>query len=218
MMLPGQFLPLAEETGQVVPLGSWVLGQAATDIVRWQHSLRGQARLYVSVNVSARQFGDPGFVDSVRQALDTSELEPSALMLELTESVPLGLAERISSDLMALKALGVRLAIEDFGTGYSSLSDLRELPVDVLKIGRSIVDGIGVYEQRLDHVQSIVEIARSLQLDVIAEGIESEAQRNLLISIGCEYGQGYLLGMPLGADKAEVLTQIGRKPAPNLPR
>jgi EAL domain-containing protein (putative c-di-GMP-specific phosphodiesterase class I) len=218
MMLPGQFLALAEETGQVVPLGSWVLGQAATDMVRWQQRLPGQAPLYVSVNVSARQFGDPGFVDSVRQALDTSGLEPSALMLELTESVPLRLAERISADLMDLKAIGVRLAIEDFGTGYSSLSDLRELPVDVLKIDRSIVDGIVTSEQRLDHVQSILEIAGSLQLDVIAEGIESEAQRNLLISIGCQYGQGYLLGMPLGADKAEAFTQIGRKPVPNLPR
>jgi EAL domain-containing protein (putative c-di-GMP-specific phosphodiesterase class I) len=218
MMLPGQFIALAEETGQVVPLGSWVLGQAAADMFRWQHRLPGQAPLYVSVNVSARQFGDPGFVDSVRQALGTSGLEPSALMLELTESVPLRLAERISSDLMDLKAIGVRLAIEDFGTGYTSLSDLRELPVDVLKIDRSVIDGIVAYEQRLDHVQSILKIARSLQLDVIAEGIESEAQRNLLVSIGCQYGQGYLLGMPLGADKAEALTQIGHKPIPNLPR
>jgi diguanylate cyclase (GGDEF)-like protein/PAS domain S-box-containing protein len=218
MMQPGQFIALAEETGQIIPLGSWVLGRAAADMFRWQRRLPGQTPLYVSVNVSARQFGDPGFVDGVRRVLDTSGLEPSALMLELTESTLLRRDERMYSDLMELKVVGVRLAIDDFGTGYSSLSYLRELPIDVLKIDKSFVDGIATSEQRLALVQGIVQIARTLQMDVVAEGIESEAQRDLLISMGCQLGQGYLLAMPLGPGQAEALARVGHKLVPNLPR
>jgi diguanylate cyclase (GGDEF)-like protein len=218
MMQPGQFIALAEETGQIVPLGSWVLGRATADMFRWQRRLPGQTPLYVSVNVSARQFSDPGFVDSVRRVLDDSGLEPSALMLELTESVLLRRDERSYSDLMELKVIGVRLAIDDFGTGYSSLSYLRELPIDVLKIDKSFVDGIANSEQRLALVQGIVQIARTLQLQVVAEGIESEVQRDLLISMGCQFGQGYLLAMPLGPGQAEALARIGHKLVPSLPR
>jgi diguanylate cyclase (GGDEF)-like protein/PAS domain S-box-containing protein len=218
MMQPDQFIALAEETGQIVPLGSWVLGQAASDIVRWRRSDPDQPPPYVSVNVSARQFSDPGFVDGVRRVLDASGLAPSALMLELTESVLLRRDERIHSDLMDLKVIGVRLAIDDFGTGYSSLSYLRELPIDVLKIDKSFVDGIAASEQRLALVEGIVQIAKTLQLDVIAEGIESEVQRDLLISMGCQFGQGYLLAMPLGATQAEALARIGSNLDPQLPR
>jgi EAL domain-containing protein (putative c-di-GMP-specific phosphodiesterase class I) len=184
----------------------------------WQRRIPGQTPLYVSVNVSARQFGDPGFVDGLRRALDTSGLEPSALMLELTESVLLRRDERMHADLMELKVIGVRLAIDDFGTGYSSLSYLRELPIDVLKIDKSFVDGIATSEQRLALVEGIVQIARTLRLEVIAEGIESEVQRDLLISMGCQFGQGYLLAMPLGAHQAEALARIGHKLVPSLPR
>jgi EAL domain-containing protein (putative c-di-GMP-specific phosphodiesterase class I) len=218
MMQPGQFISLAEETGQIVPLGSWVLKRAAADMVRWQRRIPGQPQLYVSVNVSARQFGDPGFVDGVRRILETSGLAPSALMLELTESILLRRNDRLYSDLMELKVIGVRLAIDDFGTGYSSLSYLRELPIDVLKIDKSFVDGIATSEQRLALVEGIVQIARTLQLEVIAEGIESEVQRDLLISMGCQFGQGYLLAMPLGANQAEALARIGHKLVPSLPR
>jgi diguanylate cyclase (GGDEF)-like protein/PAS domain S-box-containing protein len=218
MMQPGQFISLAEETGQIVPLGSWVLKRAAADMVRWQRRIPGQPQLYVSVNVSARQFGDPGFVDGVRRVLETSGLAPSALMLELTESILLRRNDRLYSDLMELKVIGVRLAIDDFGTGYSSLSYLRELPIDVLKIDKSFVDGIATSEQRLALVEGIVQIARTLQLEVIAEGIESDVQRDLLISMGCQFGQGYLLAMPLGANQAEALARVGHRLVPNLPR
>ena len=151
MLQPNQFIALAEETGQIVPLGSWVLGRAAADTARWRQAPvqgplgQGAAAavpdggasprgLYVSVNVSARQFSDPGFVHGVREVLRESGLEPWALMLELTESVLLRRDERVHADLMELKAISVRLAIDDFGTGYSSLSYLRELPIDVLKV------------------------------------------------------------------------------------
>ena len=218
MMQPDQFIELAEETGHIVPLGSWVLGQAAADIVQWVSHAPRQAPLYVSVNVSARQFRDPGFVGGVRRVLAETGLLPSALMLELTESVLLRRDERIYSDLMELKVIGVKLAIDEFGTGYSSLSYLRELPVDVLKIDKSFVDGIGTSPQRLALVEAIIRIARTLNLEVIAEGIETEVQRDLLLSMGCQFGQGYLLAMPVEADQAEPLVRIGRGLVPELPR
>jgi diguanylate cyclase (GGDEF)-like protein/PAS domain S-box-containing protein len=243
MMQPDQFISLAEETGQIVPLGSWVLARAAADIARWRRDPRRDSRraqpardaapdrlvrtpegavpprgLYVSVNVSARQFSAPGFVDGVRRILGASGLEPGALMLELTESVLLRRDERVQSDLTQLKAIGVRLAIDDFGTGYSSLSYLRELPIDVLKIDKSFVDGIGISAQRLALAEGIVQIARTLQLEVIAEGIESELQRDLLISMGCQFGQGYLLAMPMEANRAQALARIGPRAFPSLPR
>jgi len=218
MMQPGQFIELAEETGHIVPLGSWVLGQAAADVVQWVRRTPREAPLHVSVNVSARQFRDPGFVDGVRRVLAETGLAPSALMLELTESVLLHRDERIHADLMELKLIGVKLAIDDFGTGYSSLSYLRELPIDVLKIDKSFVDGIGASPQRLALVEGIIRIAGTLHMNVIAEGIETEVQRDLLVTMGCQYGQGYLLAMPVEAEEAEALVRIGRGLVPELPR
>ena len=219
MMQPDQFIELAEETGHIVPLGSWVLGQAASEIGQWRRRLPPRNPLYASVNVSARQFRDPGFVDGVRRVLAQTGLAPSSLMLELTESVLLRREdERLHADLAELKSIGVKLAIDDFGTGYSSLSYLRELPIDVLKIDKSFVDGIAVSEQRLALIEGIIGIARTLHLDVIAEGIETEVQRDLLVSMGCQYGQGYLLAMPVAADQAESLVRLGLGPVPELPR
>jgi diguanylate cyclase (GGDEF)-like protein/PAS domain S-box-containing protein len=217
MMQPDQFIALAEETGQIVSLGSWVLGRAAEDLARWRkNSVAGTARcgLYASVNVSARQFSDPGFVDGVRRVLDASGLPPGALMLELTESVLLGREDRVHSDLIKLKSIGVRLAIDDFGTGYSSLSYLRELPIDVLKMDKSFVDGIASSPQRLALAEGIIQIARTLELDVIAEGIETQSQRDLLTSLGCPFGQGYLMAMPMAAADADELTKAAGPLAP----
>ena len=207
MMLPSQFISLAEETGHIVPLGAWVLQQAAADMARWQGQFLSEPPMYVSVNVSARQFRTPGLVDSVGQALAASDLSPSALMLELTESVLLNGDEQIHSDLAELKLIGVRLAIDDFGTGYSSLSYLRELPIDVLKIDKSFVDGITASPQQLALVEGIIGIAKTLELDVTAEGIETDAQREMLIAMGCHYGQGYLLAMPADAEQTETLIE-----------
>lgn len=212
MMQPGQFIGLAEETGQIASLGSWVLTQAAADIARWRQNPRQEVqarKLYVSVNVSARQFGASGFVDGVRQVFDSSGLEAGALMLELTESVLLRRDERLQSDLKELKSVGVKLAIDDFGTGYSSLSYLRELPIDVVKMDRSFVEGIADSPQRLALAEGIVRIARTLRLEVIGEGIETEAQRELLTSMGCQSGQGYLLAGPMTAGEAEALARMG---------
>jgi diguanylate cyclase (GGDEF)-like protein/PAS domain S-box-containing protein len=230
MMLPGQFITLAEETGQIVAIGSWVLGRATEDITRLRRAAVSptgpeeadtgaapalgypSARrrdLYVSVNVSARQFADAGFGNTVRQALASSGLESHALLLELTETALLRRDERLNSDLAELKAIGVRLAIDDFGTGYSSLSYLRDLPIDVVKMDKSFVDGIAESDQRLAVAEGIVRIARTLNLEVVAEGIETEEQRDLLGSMGCHYGQGYLLAMPMPASQAEELARNG---------
>jgi len=223
MMQPDQFIALAEETGLIVPLGSWVLTQAATDLARWRRETSPHAQqtahgVYVGVNVSARQFTTPGFVDGVRRVLDISGLPPGALTLELTESVLLREDDRVHADLHALRDMGVKLAIDDFGTGYSSLSYLPEFPIDVLKMDKSFVDGIAVDSQRLALAESIVQIARTFQLQVIAEGIENEVQWDLLTSMGCQYGQGYLLAMPMPAQQAETLTRIGSRFIPSLPR
>jgi diguanylate cyclase (GGDEF)-like protein/PAS domain S-box-containing protein len=227
MMQPDQFIALAEETGQIIALGAWVLRRATADLARWNRDCSGmeaQARpgvtapggppggrrdLYVSVNVSARQFDAPGFADTVRQALASSGLQSRALTLELTETALLRRDERLQSDLAELKAIGVRLAIDDFGTGYSSLSYLRELPIDVMKMDKSFVDGIAESHQRLALAEGIVRIARTLNLEVIAEGIETEVQRDLLTSMGCHYGQGYLLAMPMQPSQAYELARNG---------
>jgi diguanylate cyclase (GGDEF)-like protein/PAS domain S-box-containing protein len=238
MMQPGQFITLAEETGQIIAIGSWVLNRATADITRLRRAVVPPAvpeeagsgavpstgdpapsrrGLYVSVNVSARQFADAGFADTVRQVLAASGLEPGALMLELTETALLRCDERLQADLAELKTIGVKLAIDDFGTGYSSLSYLRDLPIDVVKMDKSFVEGIADSDQRLAVAEGIVQIARTLNLEVIAEGIETEEQRDLLGSMGCHYGQGYLLAMPMSASQAEELARRGFSPATPVP-
>jgi diguanylate cyclase (GGDEF)-like protein/PAS domain S-box-containing protein len=210
VLQPDQFIALAEETGYIVPIGSWVLERALADLERWQR----RAPLYMSVNVSARQFREPGFVESVRQAFTASGVPSSGLMLELTESVLLPHDDRARADLAELKASGIRLAIDDFGTGYSSLSYLKGLPIDVIKIDKSFVDGIDTSELQQALAESIIRMARTLGLEVIAEGIENTAQRDKLVRLGCRYGQGYLLAKPLPPEKAADLVSKGSLLAP----
>jgi diguanylate cyclase (GGDEF)-like protein len=226
MMLPGQFIEIAEETGHIVPLGAWVLRQALSDLVRWRSGLPPSREPdqpvvpppHVSVNVSARQFRDPGFVDSVRRALLASRLPSDALLIELTESILFTDNERSRDELAALKEIGVRLAVDDFGTGYSSLSYLLDLPIDVLKIDKTFVTGIASSWRRFALVEGIIRIARTLQLEVIAEGIETPMERELLAGMGCEFGQGYLLSVPVDANQAEAMLRAGHGLVRHLPR
>jgi diguanylate cyclase (GGDEF)-like protein/PAS domain S-box-containing protein len=217
LLPPSQFIALAEETGLIVPIGSWVLDRASADLARWLRRSHRGTPLYVSVNVSARQFRETGFVDQVRRVLETSRLPASGLMLELTESVLLPHDEEIRADLADLRASGVRLAIDDFGTGYSSLSYLKGLPADAIKIDKSFVDGIDTSQQQRALVEGIIRMARTLRLEVIAEGIENEAQRGRLVAMGCRLGQGYLLGKPVAPDEAEALVGAGNPTIPALP-
>ncbi|MGW1118216.1 aminotransferase class I/II-fold pyridoxal phosphate-dependent enzyme [Streptomyces tanashiensis] len=203
MVPPDQFITLAEESGHIMPLGAWVLEHAALDIARWQRSHPRHTPLRANVNVSARQFRDPGFLEEVRRALHSSGLAPGSLVLELTETVLMRQDAQIRTTMAALKELGVAIAIDDFGTGFSSLSYLREFPIDILKVDKSFIDDITTDPQQVALVEGIVRIADVLGLQVVAEGIEHEEQRSLLAEMGCRYGQGYLFARPMTAHQAE---------------
>jgi diguanylate cyclase (GGDEF)-like protein/PAS domain S-box-containing protein len=209
-LMPDQFIDVAEDTGLIVPLGAWVIQRALSDLAAGRASGSRTADPFVSVNVSACQFGSGTFVTTVRRALEDAGLPPSLLLLELTESVLLRQEEGIAANLAELQRLGVRLAIDDFGTGYSSLSYLRELPIDILKIDRSFVEGITASQRRLALAQGIVLIANTLGIGVVAEGIESVEQCELLTEMGCEYGQGYLLARPMSWQDGQRLLRTNR--------
>ncbi|MET7691750.1 EAL domain-containing protein [Streptomyces sp. NPDC005483] len=203
---PLQFIALAEETGQITPLGAWVLRNAAAGIARLQNRTpRPVPPPYVSVNVSARQWQDTGFLNEVRRSLDTAGLQPDSLQLELTESVLVRRDDHIDALLRTLKDLGVRIAVDDFGTGFSSLRYLRDFPIDVLKIDKTFIDDIPEDRKQVALVEGIVHLADSLGLQVIAEGIEEQAQRELLASIGCRFGQGYLFAPPMNLEESEII-------------
>jgi diguanylate cyclase (GGDEF)-like protein len=202
LILPTQFIDVAEESGLIVPIGNWVLAQSLRTASQWQHVGEQDQPPYVSVNVSARQFKAPGFADSVREELAASELPASSLMLEITESLLLKDDDQVWNDLANLRKAGIRIAIDDFGTGYSSLSYLRQVPVDVVKIDRSFIDAMSTSTQQAALVEGIVRLADTLGLEVVAEGIERPADRDLLAAIGCPLGQGYLFSKPLSAKDA----------------
>jgi EAL domain-containing protein (putative c-di-GMP-specific phosphodiesterase class I) len=168
---------------------------------------------YVSVNVSARQFRTPGFVDQVVEALERAGVAPNMLMLEITESLLLRDDDQVWADLAALRALGVRLAIDDFGTGYSSLSYLRHMPIDVLKIDKSFIDDMVASAQQRAVVAAIVRLAETLDLRVVAEGVEEQAHRDLLQRMGCPYGQGFLFARPLPEREAFALLAVDQTAA-----
>lgn len=200
---PEQFISLAEETGQIAVLGSWVLENAVQDIAGLQRLPVPGGPPYVSVNVSARQFRDAGFVDQVGEALQTPGLAPGSLQLELTETVLLRHDMQIQAVLQALKDLGVHIAVDDFGTGFSSLRYLRDFPIDVLKIDKTFIDDITHDPQQVALVEGIVRIADTLGMQVIAEGIEEPGQRDLLVDMGCRFGQGYLFARPMTVEQSE---------------
>jgi diguanylate cyclase (GGDEF)-like protein len=221
LIAPGAFVPLAEETGLVVPLGWHVLAAACAEAAGWP--ARGGAGPTLTVNVSARQLVEPGFVDAVSEVLARSGLAPARLLLELTESVLAQHDGPTLATLRGLKALGVRLGIDDFGTGYSSLRYLQRFPVDVLKVDRSFVAGLGgaaapageaAASVALAH--AVIALGRTLSLRTVAEGVETEAQRARLCELGCEFGQGYLFARPVPADELRAL--FAAEPRPPAPR
>jgi EAL domain-containing protein (putative c-di-GMP-specific phosphodiesterase class I) len=213
-VMPSEFIPLAEKTGLIVPLGELVLREACKQTRIWQVSQREGDPLSISVNLSAAQLDDPGLLDAVRGALKESGLEPASLTLEITESVLVNDADATTDRLVELKALGVRLAIDDFGTGYSSLSYLRRFPVDVIKIDKSFVDGLASSGPSLALAKSIVRLAHNLQLKTVAEGVEQPQQRTRLAAMGCDHAQGYLFARPLDVAAA---TEFLRAGATHLP-
>lgn len=195
---PGLFIPIAEETGLIVPIGRWVLRRACREAKRWTDERGLPVR--ITVNLSGRQLQEPGIVDDVRQALADSGLAAAQLVLEITESMLMHNTELSMARLNALKALGISLAIDDFGTGYSSLSYLQRYPIDILKIDKAFVDVIDKGGEGPVLASAIVALGETLRMNTVAEGIETEAQRGHLLTLGCELGQGYLFAPPLDAE------------------
>jgi diguanylate cyclase (GGDEF)-like protein/PAS domain S-box-containing protein len=205
LLPPAAFIPLAEETGFIVPLGRWVLEEACGQASSWQAQLADRPPIVVGVNLSGRQFSDPELIEDVARVLSETGLVRATLKLEITESVAMQDAVGAEATMRALKALGVQLAIDDFGTGYSSLQYLKRFPVDTLKIDRSFVDGLGTDGHDTAIVQSVVALATSLQLDITAEGVETAVQQAQLRLLGVQRGQGYLFARPLPSQEVEHL-------------
>jgi len=200
LLQPDSFIGLTEETGLIVPIGRWVLTEACRQARVWQLEFPSTPPLVMSVNLSAKQFQHPHLVQEISQALTESGLDPASLKLEITESVVMHDAPATLAKLKELKRLGVRLAIDDFGTGYSSLGYLKRFPVDTLKIDRSFVRGLSKGGNDNAIVRAVVTVAKSLNMDVTAEGVETDEQRVELKALGCDRGQGYLFARPADAE------------------
>jgi EAL domain-containing protein (putative c-di-GMP-specific phosphodiesterase class I) len=211
---PMDFIPLAEESGLILPIGDWGLGEACSQIQKWCYEDPRHASLRVGVNLSARQFSREGLADHVEDLLAQSGISSRQLGLEMTESSIIPNMRIALEVLGSLRRLGVSLLMDDFGTGYSSLSYLHSFPFDVLKIDRSFVCRMTEGDQPLQIVRTIIELARVLGMDVVAEGIETHKQYHLLRGMGCRYGQGYLFAHPMSA---EAVTQLLRLPGRVLP-
>jgi EAL domain-containing protein (putative c-di-GMP-specific phosphodiesterase class I) len=212
LLAPDEFVPAAEETLLIDEIGRWVLAAACRQAARWRDELTGQA-LTMSVNVSARQLERSVLVDDVRAALEESGLDPSGLTLEITESALAHGHDEARAGVRALQELGVRLALDDFGSGYSSLSLLQELPVDILKIDRSFVDGIEATGRRTALLQAIVEIARALGLTIVAEGVGNARQAAALRRLGCPLAQGFYFAPPLATPEIDALLRASGEEA-----
>jgi diguanylate cyclase (GGDEF)-like protein/PAS domain S-box-containing protein len=203
---PAEFIPLAEETGLIVRLGEWVLTEACTEATRLCR-LHGR-RTHMSVNVSARQLHHPDFLAHVTRALEASALPPSLLTLELTESTLLASDERVARTLARIKALGVVLALDDFGTGYASLSYLRQFPIDVVKIDRSFTANVENKDGDLVLLKGIIDLGHALELNLVAEGIETPEQHTIVRQLGCHQAQGFYFGRPSHPAQRELDTPL----------
>jgi len=213
MVRPDRFITLAEETGLIVPIGAWVLRTACRQHSDWQHA--GYGPLRVGVNLSARQFADPGLARQIERVLEDTGMPPSSLEIEITESLVMEDVEGAIRTMGELKRMGLKLSIDDFGTGYSSLSYLRRFPVDVLKIDRSFVRDIAFSEDDAAMVSAIIELARGLRMRTIAEGVETEAQLDYLKRRGCDEVQGHVYGKAEPGPTVEALLRNGRKVEPH---
>jgi diguanylate cyclase (GGDEF)-like protein len=200
VVAPGDFVPLAEENGLIVPIGAYVLEQACAQAHRWSVATGSGAGPSVAVNLSARQLVDPGLLPLVRGAIERSGVDPASISLEITESVLMGDVAASGSVLAELKALGLRLYVDDFGTGYSSLTYLQRFPVDGVKVDRSFVAGLGTHDDAEAIVRAVIGLAHGLGLVAVAEGVETQQQLDRLIDLRCDVAQGYHLGRPAAAD------------------
>jgi diguanylate cyclase (GGDEF)-like protein len=215
MISPADFIPIAEETGLIIPLGKWVLQNACKQIIHWQESFPGASSLSISVNISGKQFIQPDFVSLIEQILKETHLNPPNLVLEITETVFINHAETASQIFTQLCDLGIQLQIDDFGTGYSSLGYLQHFPIHTIKIDQSFIRGMATSNKAAELVHTILVMAHDLGMEAIAEGIETTSELDKLIRFGCRFGQGYLFSRPMDQAAAErwlaskIVTQSG---------
>jgi len=206
---PSVFIPVAEQCGLIVPISTWALKMACLEAAGWQRRYPEDPPLYVSINVSSRHFSHPGFIEHVKNAIDESAVDPQCVTIELTESLAMRDVAATEQTMTQLRSLGVKLSIDDFGTGYSSLSYLRRFPVDTLKIDQSFVATMDAENYAI--VRTIVGLARNLDLKVVAEGVETTSQRQLLALAGCGSAQGYLFAKPMPAANVAIFVEANRR-------
>jgi EAL domain-containing protein (putative c-di-GMP-specific phosphodiesterase class I) len=221
LVSPAQFIPLAEETGLIIDIGRWVLFEACRQIRQWQEKYASDPPLMLGVNISGRQLQDARLVKDLQEVLRAQSIDPSTLVLEITESILMRHTGKVGDALSGLRSLGVHLAIDDFGTGYSSLGYLQSFPIDILKIDRSFVMRVARGPEESALCRAIVKLAHNLELTTVAEGIEEEQQLVRLRELGCSLGQGYYFSKPLPpADMDDLLRvaavgtawEAGRRP------
>jgi EAL domain-containing protein (putative c-di-GMP-specific phosphodiesterase class I) len=217
LIAPGRFIEIAEETGAILSIGHWVLRETCAQAGRWLREGLAPPSMFFGVNVSAREVQQPGFVEGVRDTLRESGLEPTNLVVEITETALLRATPATIATLAELRALGVRTVIDDFGTGYFSLSHLRQFPIDVLKIAREFVQGADSDPKSPALASAIAAMGRSMNMATVAEGIETEEQAASMLSLGCTYGQGYFFSHPLSDTDlvaAFAAEQLAASPSP----
>jgi EAL domain-containing protein (putative c-di-GMP-specific phosphodiesterase class I) len=202
LVSPLDFIPLAEETGLIVPIGRWVLEESCRRLRAWEGKEKTR-RLVLSVNISARELQQDDFVDNVKEILLQTGIDPAMLSLEITESVLLDNMEEFIGKMQQLQGMGIAFALDDFGTGYSSLSYLKRLPIKRLKIDKSFVKDLGVDKNDEAIAQTIIQMGKTLGMDVVAEGVETTEQAEMLMQFGCHSYQGYLFGKPVTVEEFE---------------
>jgi EAL domain-containing protein (putative c-di-GMP-specific phosphodiesterase class I) len=207
---PGEFIPVAEESGLIVSMGEWVLREACSQLAAWRSAGTVDSEMRVAVNVSARQLTHPDLPRLVAAALESTGLDPTALCLEITESAVIADTKVALTNLRTIKQQGVHVALDDFGVGFSSLSQIRELPpVDVIKVDRSFTAGLGEHDSDGAVVKAVLSLARSLGLTAVAEGVETEHQLGLLRELGCDVGQGFYFARPQPPGEIERVLTAG---------
>jgi EAL domain-containing protein (putative c-di-GMP-specific phosphodiesterase class I) len=199
-----EFIPLAEETGLIIPIGHWVLQEACKQIRLWQDQFPSDPPLTISINVSSKQFSQPDFIQQIRDVLEDTKLDSKSLKLEITESFLMD-DKKIETVLSQLKEMDIQIHIDDFGTGYSSLSYIQQFPVSALKIDRSFINKMGLAGEDSEIVRAIVNLAHNLKMDVIAEGVEKGEHLPILKALKCKYVQGYLFSQPLNSQEVNNL-------------
>lgn len=210
MIPPAEFIPIAEQTSLIVPLGEWVLREACSQAARWQREFPSDPPLLINVNCSCRQFMTENFLDTVQDVLDETNIDPRGLKLEVTETTLMENSDAVAALMARLRERKVQVGLDDFGTGFSSLSMLHRFPLDVLKIDRSFVQQLAAGREHAAIVRTIISLSRTLDLDVVAEGIETRQQRDTLLRMGCVLGQGYLFSRPLATADAHAFLENQR--------